>query len=644
MRFFHFFLVVLLFLCASPALADNATSAGNATTSGHVFEMDEYVVTGTRTKSQIKNIPRNVTVITAEDIEHSTAGDLPELLGREAGVQLSDNTGVPGRAKIDIRGQGGAAATNVLVLVDGHRINSVDMSGTNFSTISLSQIERVEVLRGPGGALYGNNAVGGVINIITKSGRGEKFGGQAGAEFGSYDAKKYHAGIRGSKDIMSMSANLSYSDTDGYRDNGGMETKDAQFNFGLDPTDIFSMNFGVGIHEEDYGMPGGVSLADIDDRNKRRETSSPDDHGTISQQRLWTDGSLDLQEYGAVEAELGLLHRENPYHAWGSDQEIKEQTTDYSLTWDKKYTLFEREHRIQAGVEGFYSDYTSYSDIKSFALDTGVFLATTWSLTDDLMLSLGGRYTEYDLDRSSNNNKNWNNLSYDTGLVYSLGDMGSVYTSMSTGFRTPNTDELGLADDDIKPQTTTNYEIGTHLKPMEKIAFDVALFRQESKDEIYYDGNKKLNTNWDQKTLRHGVEAGVKYYPITPLTLWANYTWIKAEFADSHNTVPLVAEHTVNAGIDWRFIEQALLSVSAQYVGSKYDGGDETNDQYEKIDPYTVVDAKLSWDYSKNLNFYCGVNNIFDELYATTATSYPWASAYYVMPERNFYAGLEWKF
>jgi iron complex outermembrane receptor protein len=663
MRFFHLFCTFSMFVSCVwyvPAVlaAENATTPD----SNQVFEMDEYVVTGTSTKNQIKNIPRNVSVITAEDIEKSTAQNLPELLGREAGIQIFDQTGVPGRAKIDIRGQGASAPSNILVLVDGHRINSVDMSGANFSTISLSQIERIEILRGPGSVLYGNNAIGGVINIITKSGRVTPFAGQIGAEYSSYATTKVQAGIRGSKDILSMSVDGSWSDSDGYSENGEMNQKDMQVNIGLDPTEVVSINVSLAAHEEEYGMPGGVAYDDIDDRDARRDASSPDDGGSIEEQRLAMDVSLNLNQAGILKGSLGFRHKENPYtfedydptDAYGyegMDGFLKEETLDYSLTWSKNFSLLDRTHKIQAGVEGFSSDYRgsydyrynwgTYDDETAGDVDEkAAFISTNWTLLDGLILNLGARYTDHDIDKKTGDDKNWSKSVYEAGIVYSINDMASVYGSVSTGFRTPTIDEMNFATDDIKPQTTTNYEMGTRLKPLDNLAVEISAFRQETKDEIYYDAVNYLNDNYDDKTIRNGVEAGVKYYPVHFLALWLNYTWMQAKFEDTDKDVPLVPEHELSAGADWNILHNLLLSLSGRYTSTQYDGADVDNDTYDKLDDYIVVDTKLTWNCTETMKLYFGVNNVFDELYASTA----YYGSYYVMPERNFFGGIEWKF
>jgi iron complex outermembrane recepter protein len=133
--------------------------------------MDEVVVTASRFQEEIKTIPANVTVINTENIKNSTARNIPDLLRSQVGVHVNDITGNGRSFSVDLRGCGIAATTNTLVLVDGRRINQPDLSGTDWSLISLDRVERIEIIRGGrGSVLYGDNASGGVINIITKQG------------------------------------------------------------------------------------------------------------------------------------------------------------------------------------------------------------------------------------------------------------------------------------------------------------------------------------------------------------------------------------------------------------------------------------------------------------------------------------------
>ena len=133
---------------------------------------EEMVVTATRYPKRLDSIPANVSVITAEEIEQSVARTIPDLLRSQAGLHVTDIAGNRASYSVDIRGFGETAALNTLVLVDGRRINSADLSGTDWTTMPLDRVDRIEIIRGArSGVIYGDNASGGVINIITHEGK-----------------------------------------------------------------------------------------------------------------------------------------------------------------------------------------------------------------------------------------------------------------------------------------------------------------------------------------------------------------------------------------------------------------------------------------------------------------------------------------
>jgi outer membrane receptor protein involved in Fe transport len=171
----------------------------------------------------------------------------------------------------------------------------------------------------------------------------------------------------------------------------------------------------------------------------------------------------------------------------------------------------------------------------------------------------------------------------------------------------------------------------------------VTLFHIKIKDEIYYGEDPvtltSINRNYDEKTIRKGVEADVKIYSFDFLYLWGNYSYTDATFEIRETYVPLVPEHKAAVGLELRLMDSFLLTLTGTWVGSRYDGNDANNDLYEKLEAYKVLDVKLSYEY-KTLKVFFGTNNIFNELYSTTAYS----ETYYPMPERNFYGGLEWRF
>ena len=166
--------------------------------------LNTVVVTGSREPQALDRVTADVVVIDAERIRASTADSVEDLLRREAGVQVSRN-GAPGQsAGVFIRGAG---SSNTVVLVDGVRIGSATLGQVGFEAISLAQIERIEVLRGPGSSLYGADAVGGVIQIFTKRGEGEARFFANGA-VGGYGSREGHAGASGAQGGLDYSASL----------------------------------------------------------------------------------------------------------------------------------------------------------------------------------------------------------------------------------------------------------------------------------------------------------------------------------------------------------------------------------------------------------------------------------------------------
>ncbi|PJB28375.1 hypothetical protein CO111_01825, partial [Candidatus Desantisbacteria bacterium CG_4_9_14_3_um_filter_50_7] len=137
--------------------------------SAEEYEIGRIVITAEKgSERNVLSVPANITVITSDDIAASDARTIADLLRSEAGLVVRDMYGNGGQASVDIRGFGEAAGMNCVILIDGRRVNNIDISNPDISQVSLAQVEKIEVLRGGAGVLYGDNAAGGVINIITK--------------------------------------------------------------------------------------------------------------------------------------------------------------------------------------------------------------------------------------------------------------------------------------------------------------------------------------------------------------------------------------------------------------------------------------------------------------------------------------------
>ena len=161
------------------------------------FSLSTIVITPSRMDTTSLHVPGSISVITGEDIAASNAQTVIDILRTQSGLVIRDELGNVNCATVDMRGFGEASKMNVLVLIDGRRVNEIDMSGADWTQISLNQVEQIEVSRGAASVLYGDNAVGGVINIRTKKGEGKPKISLT-SSCGSYDKRGCKSEVRGS--------------------------------------------------------------------------------------------------------------------------------------------------------------------------------------------------------------------------------------------------------------------------------------------------------------------------------------------------------------------------------------------------------------------------------------------------------------
>jgi iron complex outermembrane receptor protein len=167
---FKIFVLFILFVLFMPGATFGETKAPGAE---KAVTLEEVVVTATRDREEIRKVPANVSVITEEEIKKSGATTVVELLDKLEGIYVRSYSGNPAESIIDMRGFGGENPFGkTLILLDGRRLNRPDMRGINWMQVPINTIERIEVVRGASSVLYGDAAIGGVVNIITKKGEG----------------------------------------------------------------------------------------------------------------------------------------------------------------------------------------------------------------------------------------------------------------------------------------------------------------------------------------------------------------------------------------------------------------------------------------------------------------------------------------
>jgi iron complex outermembrane recepter protein len=614
--------------------------------------MEEVVVTGTRTQEEVRKIPANVTVINKEDIRNSNARNVTDLLRTEEGLSVRDYYGNGKTVNVDLRGFGETGPSNTLVLVDGRRVNAVDLSGVDWTQIPLEQIERVEIVRGTGTVLYGDNAVGGVINIITKIPT-KKTTLKAETGLGSYGQHKEAVSLSGGRENVSGSLYASYDATEGYRENSKFRARDMGGKIILDPSDILSLNLSGSYHSDIFGLPGYLTKDEVN--QDRRASNSPLDNAKTTDGYLNLGMNLDLGRSGNIMSDVSFRDRnsESDWVSWMWQSETRTRTWAFTPRYSWEGDISGHKNTFIAGTDFYWTNLdilTSHEGINKNS--QGFYFNNAFSLLDTLTLSLGARRERvaYEFQTATSDFQPIDRENaYSAGLTYGYQGKSSLFARFNRSFRFPLTDELfsswsGL-NTHLEPQTGKHYEAGVRHYLTKKVYLDVTLYRAEFDNEIFYNPLTLTNEN-HPKTLHRGIEIGAKAELSRFVTCYGNFTYEKATFEKqpfSGNEIPAVPRHKGNLGLRIHDLLPGLVfSAQYNYVGSSYAISDQANN-LEELARYYTIDSKVSYQW-KNLEAFFGVNNLTNEKYSQYAVASGSGPVFYPSPERNWTAGLKVRF
>lgn len=624
---------------------------------------EPVIVTATRFEDRYLDRSVNVTVITAEDIKHSTARTVPELLRQLPGIRTRDSSGSP-NMQVDMRGFGLSGDQNTLVLLDGVRISENEQTTVNWAGIPLNAIERIEIMRGSGAVLYGGGATGGTINIITRTpAAGQRSASLYGgvASYGTNEAG-FSANLGGEN--VSLNFNGTYLDTDNYRDNNRLRQKNALADIRW-TGDRGSVSLKAGADDQQLRLPGALSEAQI--AADRRQAATPNDFSDRTGGFLVATGE---RRVGAATLAADLGYREKDIQASIIGSPIDSDTRVWSFSPRLKlpHQLGGWRHHLVAGLDwddwSFLNQTSVFGQPRepdAFQRNRAVYLQNSTAMGDAWNLTLGGRlhrveYGVTDLVNPAQSDERKRDLTaYEIGARYRVNAALSAYGKFGTSFRVPNVNDVynlftGVVSL-LEPQTSREQEIGVDIRSGPG-TYRIALYHMDIDDELYFDPATFTNRNLPP-TRRQGVEAEGRWRPGRSLDLFMNYTYAQSEFRSGNfggvpiagNEVPLVPRHAANAGAGWAFAPRARADLVARYVGEQVFDGDETNTFGRKMPAYTVVDFKLTYE-SAGWLLGAGVKNLLGEKYFNYAVFDSFTPTYfaYPQPERSFFATAQYTF
>ena len=619
------------------------------------FTLDEYVVTAARTETKLVDTPANISVVDAKTIEERHYQDVSEVLKDVPGTNVIDS-GVGAYEKtIKLNGD-----DRVLILVDGRRVNT-DMGTMNarssydFNQMpSVEMIERVEVLKGAGGALYGSDAVGGVINIITK--KADRNFGKVSIGYGSMGAKDYSAmySIKEGKTGVSVAASKNEQDYYKYRDTKSNTTKrwPGESNF---KNEKVSLNVEQEL-SNDVILKVGYDYSKFEGWNPYSLSSPTSYHSYIDKKTENLFAKLDWTIKNVDSGYMQIYRNEYEYfNVSGMQETTTGLDVQQEITTGKnnKVIIGSSWRKSKADNEIAFND----KEIENLA----IFVNDVWEFTPSWTLNIGARYDDH--------SEAGNDTTMSAGLNKKVDDNSHIYFNWTQVFKAPTIDDLyyfsdawgwiSKGDPNLKPETGDTWTLGYSKKINQNTDIGINYFESNLDDAIDWNtvsGPDNDGDGWADsgttspenvsKQEKKGMELTLSHKLNDNVDLIASYTYINVKnnrndgngYVKDWNYVPNTYRFGVNYH-DGKWNANAWLRAGS--------GASTYNNGYKQayVDSnYLTVDLSVTYKATKDLSLYAKGYNIFNESYAETAGVNYLGTYDYPAQSRRFIVGAEYKF
>jgi len=589
--------------------------------------VEPIIVTATRHAMSDTDATYASEVHTRADINQSGALGLYDYLDRHTSLTAMPSYGNPFSQKLDMRGYGiGSGYQNIVVTVDGRRLNNIDMSPQLLGAIPLASIQRIEITKGSGSVIYGDGATAGAIHIHTRKDAGLSARLTAGNH--GVGSTTLSAGLNEGIAALSINAEnyhhdgFSAPDINGQRDSSNSNSARAELT--LFPTDMLEFRLGGGQSRIDTTYRGSLS--------EEQFNEDPTQNGAAS----YTNQIFNVDELTAgLTAELGSAHRVSFVHS------REDKLSEYSSGWQSEYEnrsselslLYQQGPvNISSGLQQFEGSRFG-SDSETSKTNRAVYLQGDYAL-GATTLSLGGRRAEVDYRYESDNGetlKKTEDLSaYDIGFNHRYNQRLSVFANYNDAFQAPDIDRFFSTDwftmttsfnGFIEPAHSRTLNIGLNHE-RDDSRLKLTTFYSRLEDEIYYYKNgpwSGINTNIDESH-KYGLELQAKYQLSKKFSTSLNYAYTRAvidsedegDGAFDGKELPGVSDHTATLSLGYRPNERSSIDLSHSYRSEAYAAEDFANDFEQKQAAYNSTDIGYRYRVGQ-MELFAKVENLFEE-------------------------------
>jgi iron complex outermembrane receptor protein len=574
-------------------------------------------VTGARFPSDAALPAIGATVITADEIRSAGVNDVNAAIRKIGGVYGRQSLDGSPDFGLDLRGFGTNSSQNMVILVDGVRMNENELAGAILSSIPVDTVERIEITRGGSSVLYGEGATGGVINIFTKRGTEQGYHGSVVLEGGQFDQHDARASLRHGEGPLSFDLAAAHQATDNDRRNN--EFRQKTISGGVQwAQDATRLGLRVESARQKSRFPGALTLDEFN--QDPHQTKTPNDFGKLDSDRIMAFAE---HRIGNLELAAELSHREREvlsvYHFSGVPSEG---------IYNSRQTQFSPRLRQIATFDGMLNEFVAGVDLIDWERRTNFGSSASQDskalyLRDELRfggarnarLALGARHERFEKEEGNpsqfvpNGEQSQNAWSLE-GSIDPIAGV-TVHAKAGKSYRLPNADEngyrssLGL----LAPQTSRDLELGVTVGDKAR-QVSARVFRHRLRNEIFFDPTLNgfgANTNLDP-TRRQGIELDAYADLGADLRLSGHVQHVQAEFTGGPNAgreMVLVPKNVVTARLAWMPANGHSADIGAQYVSNQRYGSDFRNDCIARVPSYTTFDARYAvklgaWEVAVN--------------------------------------------
>jgi vitamin B12 transporter len=583
----------------------------------------EVVVTPTRNVRTLAQSTSAITVVTRRQIEEEKPAEITDVLRLAPGVSIAQSGTFGKQSRVFLRG---ASPAQTLVLIDGVRVNVSSFGGFDFGGLSPENIERIEVLRGPQSALYGSDAMGGVINIITRRGSGDfKVGGKL--EFGNYSTNRQVINGGGEFGDNRVSFSVSRYDTDGFFQNDDFRNLGASLRLDHALSQKKNLAFTARLDNGKGGTPGQINpdyfAFDPDARSENRQFNSSIEYSNDADKRR------DRVILGLSDRRLNFRDEFDPldFFPSSSDNNYKDRT----LLMDAQTSFNLGKHILTVGGElrrdsadlRLLSDFGFGPSLTAFSPET---TTRAFFIQDEFR---SGKFTLVPGLRYEKNSQFGSDVNGRLAAAYQLSTRTKVKASYGTGFRAPSFDQLyfpGFSNPNLQPEKSRGFDVGVEHEFASGGLLEVNLFHNKYRDLISF-GPAFIPINVNSATTK-GAEIGLNQPLGRDWRLRVSQTFLRWD--SSGTELVRRPKYTTAADLIYRR-GKVQLDLGFVSQGSRYDIGPSFAP--EPFDGYSRFDLTASYEVKPNLQAYVRAQNIGNKNYEEVAG--------FRAPKFNFVVGLQ---